>query len=335
MNLISSLRTIAWRKSINLNITNKIKDIFFKLAENYVLGLFMNKNLLTVITLGFSVTLFAQSQQEFEIIMNGKKEKVSIGRQYKFVTPKGDTVVYQLNNAPQKTVGDQPKINDKAATTTSYKEPATPETKIAKTESLSEVERLKEEARQKLKGNTTTTTNPPTADVKPADTKKAAAEKEIKTTVTEKAKEPVKAEKKQAQAVVEKEEKKVAEVAHGKYDFKKYYVADQNINASNIAAQDTLKFVATDLSVYKDFPSLQFGLENSLSVCYDYIVKAYHGYDQELLDKYTSRYKVCQVGKWSEKAKSAEVYMDTKTGKKKIFYSIVQLDDKNLVLVKR
>lgn len=295
----------------------------------------MNKNLLTVIALAFSVSVFAQTQQDYEIIMNGKKEKVSIGKQYKFVTPKGDTVVYQLNNAPQKTVADQPKINDKSSTTTTYKEPSATETKAAKTEGLSEIERLKEEARQKVKGNAATTTNPPAADVKPADTKKVAAEKEIKATATEKVKEPVKAEKKQAQAVVGKEEKKVAEIAPGKYDFKKYYVADQNINASNIAAQDTLKFVATDLSVYKDFPSLQFGSENSLSVCYDYIVKAYHGYDQELLDKHTSRYKVCQVGKWSEKGKTAEVYLDTKAGKKKLYYSIVRLDDKNLVLVKR
>ncbi|MGE0636488.1 MAG: hypothetical protein AB7G44_15275 [Bacteroidia bacterium] len=295
----------------------------------------MNRIILSLTALAFSTSLFAQTQQEYEIIMNGKKEKVSIGKQYKFITPKGDTVVYQLNNAPQKTVADQPKINDKAATTTNYKEPATTETKPVKTEGLSEIERLKEEARQKLKGNAVTTANQPAADAKPADTKKAAAEKETKTIATEKIKEPVKAEKKAAQAVLEKEEKKVAEVVPGKYDFKKYYVADQNINANNIAAQDTLTFVATDLSVYKDFPSLQFGSENSLSVCYDYIVKAYHGYDQELLDKYTSRYKVCQPGKWSEKGKTAEVYLDTKTGKKKLYYSIIQLDDKNLVLVKR
>lgn len=296
----------------------------------------MNKNILTVIALAFSVSVFAQTQQEYEIIMNGKKEKVTIGKQYKFVTPKGDTVVYQLNDIPKKPLTDQPKINDnKGATTTTYKEPAA-ETKQTKTEGLSEIERLKEEARQKVKNNNgAAAATTPSTEAKPADTKKVAAEKETKAAALEKTKELVKAEKKQAQAVLEKEEKKVAEIAPGKYDFKKYYVADQNINASNIAAQDTLKFVATDLSVYKDFPSLQFGSENSLSVCYDYIVKAYHGYDQELLDKYTSRYKVCQVGKWSEKAKTAEVFMDTKTGKKKMYYSIVQLDDKNLVLVKR
>ncbi|MCG3164416.1 MAG: hypothetical protein POELPBGB_00170 [Bacteroidia bacterium] len=295
----------------------------------------MNKILLTVSVLLFTVVSFAQTQQEFEIIMNGKKEKVSIGKQYKFITPKGDTVVYQLNNAPQKTISDQPKINDKAATSTTYKEPAASENKPAKTESLSDIERLKEEARQKLKGNAPATTTQTVAETKPADNKKVAAEKETKTTKTEKLKEPLKAEKKVAEAVLEKEEKKVAEVVPGKYDFKKYYVADQNINAANIASQDTLKFVATDLSVYKDFPSLQFGTEGSLSVCYDYIVKAYHGYDQELLDKYTSRYKVCQVGKWSEKGKTAEVYLDTKAGKKKVYYTIVKLDDKNLVLVKR
>lgn len=295
----------------------------------------MNKNLLAFIALAFSVSVFAQTQQEYEIIMNGKKEKVSIGKQYKFITPKGDTVVYQLNNAPQKAVADQPKINDKAATTTTFKEPAATETKTTKGESLSEIERLKEEARQKLKGNAPATTTQQATDTKSAETKKVAAVNETKVTATEKLKEPVKAEKKAAQAVLEKEEKKVAEVVPGKYDFKKYYVADQNINAANISAQDTLKFVATDLSVYKDFPSLQFGTEGSLSVCYDYIVKAYHGYDQELLDKYTSRYKVCQVGNWSEKAKTAEMYLDSKAGKKKVYYKIVSLDEKNLVLVKR
>lgn len=293
----------------------------------------MTKSLLFLMLFIFSISVFAQNAQEFEIIMNGKKEKVAIGKQYKFVTPKGDTVVYQLNDIPKKPLTDQPKLNDnKGATTTTYKEPVT-EAKQSKTES--EIERLKEEARQKVKNNNAAATTMPASETKPADTKKVAAEKETKTSALEKAKEPVKAEKKAAVAVIEKEEKKVAEIIPGKYDFKKYYVADQNINASNIAVQDTLKFVATDLSVYKDFPSLQFGSENSLSVCYDYIVKAYHGYDQELLDKYTSRYKVCQVGKWNEKAKTAEVYMDTKTGKKKMYYSIVHLDDKNLVLVKR
>lgn len=267
--------------------------------------------------------------------MNGKKEKVSIGKQYKFVTPKGDTVVYQLNDIPKNAVKDQPKLNENnGATSTNFKEQVT-ETKQTKAEGLSEVERLKEEARQKLKGNTGTTTTQPAAETKPTEAKKVTPEKETKAVAAEKPVEPVKAEKKAASAVMEKEEKKAAVIVPGKYDFKKYYVADQNVNASNIALKDTLKFVATDLSVYKDFPSLQFGSGDNLSVCYDYIVKAYHGYDEELIAKYSSRYKVCQVGKWSEKGKSAEVYLDTKTGKRKLYYSIIQLDDKNLVLVKR
>lgn len=274
-------------------------------------------------------------------MINGKKEKVTIGKTYKFLTPKGDTIVYQLNDIPKNVVKDQPKINENNGTTaTNYKEPAG-EPKKQTSGGQSEIERLKEEARQKAKGNSgaaTTTTVAETkaaAETKPAESKKTAVEKETKAVAAEKAKAPVKEEKKTAAAVIEKEEKKTAETQKSKYEFKKYYVADQNINATNIASQDTLKFITTDLSVYKDFPSLQFGSGESLSLCYDYVVKAYHGYDEALQEKYSTRYKVCHVGNWSEKRKSVEVSVDTKTGKKKLNYSIVQLDDKNLVLVKR
>lgn len=296
----------------------------------------MNKFLPTIIAFFVLATAQAQNKQEYEIIMNGKKQQVAVGKQYKFVTPKGDTVIYQLNDIPEKTVKDQPKINQNTGqTATNVKEEMKEETKT-----MTDIEKLKEQARQKARGETETKPEevknaPEKKESKTTEDKKVVEKKETKTVAEEKVKTPVKEEKKPAAGKVEAEEKKDNTAQKSKFEFKKYYVADQNITASNIASKDTLKFITTDLSVYKDFPSLQFGTNNNLAMCYDYVVMAYHGYDQELIDKHTTRYKVCQVGSWSESKKTAEVYLDTKQGKTKVRYAIAQLDEKNLVLVKR
>lgn len=297
----------------------------------------MKKNILVFVSaLAFSILSKAQNAQEFEIIINGKKERVTIGRQYKFVTPKGDTVVYQLNDIPKNAVKDQPKLSDKPETTaTNFKEEKS-ETK----QELSEVERLKEKLREEMKQKTEKTEKPATAatpatPAKPAEPKKETPATETKPPVAEKAKELEKANKRPATPTAEAETKKTPAVVPNNYEFKKYYAADQNLNASNITKKDTLIFVQTELSVYKDFPHLQFGTGESFSLCYDYVVKSYHGYDEELAAKHTSRYRVCHVGTWSDVRKSADVYVDTPEGKKKLSFSIVKLNEKDLVLKKR
>lgn len=162
---------------------------------------------------------------------------------------------------------------------------------------------------------------------------------EDKVTVTKEkkleVKEPERVEKKVAVGVVVAEEKKPEVKQKNKYEYKKYYLTDREINVDNLAQQDTLKFIKTELSVYKDFPNIQFGENSNLSFCYDILVRSYHGYDEEVAAKYTTRFRVCQVGKWNEKEKSAEVFMDTPAGRKKVYYSIAMLDETNLVLVKR
>jgi len=359
-------------------------------------------------------SVFAQNSGEFEILINGNQEKVALGKKYKFITPKGDTIVYSVDDIIKEMLKNQPKKNEKAVVTedentvnedelskqemtetqqqweqsendieligkqeqdetmvrqkllaekiafenaqkekeelnrkmieeqkmiedkkekelkyrqwvdsleraekieemekVEEKPVVTEDTKQHKAVDAAEIERLKEEERQKVKEKTNSAANKNDVEIMEA------------------------VERKDAVAITETEEKKTIEIISSRYEFKKYFVADQNINAANFALQDTVKLIRTDLSAYKDFPNIQFGTENSISLCYDYVINTYHGYNEELAAKYTTRYKVCQVGKWSEENKTAEVYVDTKEGRIKLQYTIAQLDDSNLVIVKQ
>ncbi len=380
----------------------------------------MSKFVTTIILLFSLYSVFAQTNQEFEIFVNGNVEKITPGKKNIFITSKGDTIVYKVDDIIKEMVKDQPKVSNTEATATNYKEPesekaqekaviapaavdkteavkpvvqqkpvevpkqekvnveATQQKPVktapvvpAKTEpakespkqntpDLAEIERLKEEARKKIKSNATETVvktvpetknqntivepekkNVPTEKVnQPVKTEKAVVktavvEVEKKNVIAEKVNQPVKTEKIAAAVAVEVEQKKVTEEKNVRYVNKKYYLEDRNLNSSNISSADTLKFVSSFLSAYKDFPSLQFGSEGEFSLCYNYVVKVYNGYDEDLVAKNSSVYKVCHSGKWNDGKKTAEMYMETNAERKKINYSIVQLDDKNLVLVKR
>lgn len=372
----------------------------------------------TIIILLFCYSVSAQTNQEFEIFVNGNLEKIVPGKKNIFITSKGDTIVYMVDDIIKEMVKDQPKVTNTGATATNYKEPEsepeqekseispvsvdktevvkpvvkqetvelqkqekvsveatqqnviqTPPEVSAKTEvakevpkqntpDLAEIERLKEEARKKIKGNINEaqvkpapeTKSPSTIIVEPekrnisnekvdqlVKTEKAAVavQLEKKSVITEKSTKPVQLENIAAAGVVEVEQKKVAEEKNVRYVNKKYYLEDRAITSANISSSDTLKFLATFLSAYKDFPSLQFGSEGEFSLCYNYVVKMYNGYDEDLVEKNSSVYRICHSGKWNDGKKTAEVYMETNSGRTKITYSIVQLDDKNLVLVKR
>lgn len=376
----------------------------------------MSKFVTTIIFFLFGYSVFAQTNQEFEIFVNGNVEKITPGKKNIFITSKGDTIVYKVDDIIKEMVKDQPKVSNTGATATNYKEAesekaqekaviapaavdkteavkpvvqqkpaevpkqekvnaeATQQKPVqaapvvpAKTEptkeapkntpDLAEIERLKEEARKKIKGNATETVVKPTVETKNTvvepEKKIAVTEKVNQSVKTEKAttagvvqvekknvevekiNQPVKAEKVAAAATVEVEQKKMTEEKNVRYVNKKYYLEDRNLNSSNISSADTLKFVSSFLSAYKDFPSLQFGTEGEFSLCYNYVVKVYNGYDEDLVAKNSSVYKVCHSGKWNDGKKTAEMYMETNAERKKVNYAIVQLDDKNLVLVKR
>jgi chemotaxis protein histidine kinase CheA len=406
----------------------------------------------TIFVLLFCYSVSAQTNQEFEIFVNGNLEKIAMGKKNIFITSKGDTIVYKVDDIIKEMVKDQPKVSNTGATATNYKQPESEKmqekavatsvqektvvkatenvvvvkpveqkaeqkviekapvvaekkepvklvteqkpTEIPKQEKViatevqqkqvqvnppvvtktepvkeapkqnvadqSEIERLKEEARKKIKGTTNETVAKTVPETKTQNTveepekKNVVAEKVNQPVKTEKAVvkaavvevekknvaeaklvQPVKAEKKEAAGVVEVEQKKVTEEKNVRYVNKKYYLENRDVTSSNISSTDTLKFVATFLSAYKDFPSLQFGEEGDFSLCYNYVVKMYNGYDEDLVAKNSSVYKICHSGKWNDGKKTAEVYMETSAGRKKINYSIVQLDDKILVLVKR
>ncbi len=379
----------------------------------------MSKFVTTIILLFSLYSVFAQTNQEFEIFVNGNLEKITPGKKNIFITSKGDTIVYKVDDIIKEMVKDQPKVSNRGATATNYKEAesekvqekaviapasvdktevvkpvvqqkpvevakqekvnveATQQKQVqtaplvpAKTEpakeapkqntpDLAEIERLKEEARKKIKGNATETVVKPTTETKntevepekkvavtekvnqPVKTEKATTvgivQVEKKNVIVEKVNQPVKTEKIAAAATVEVEveQKKMTEEKNVRYVNKKYYLEDRNLNSSNISSADTLTFVSSFLSAYKDFPSLQFGTEGEFSLCYNYVVKVYNGYDEDLVAKNSTVYKVCHSGKWNDGKKTAEMYMETNAERKKINYSIVQLDDKNLVLVKR
>ncbi len=382
----------------------------------------------------FSIAcVFAQNEQEFEIMINGKKEKIKIRSEYKVVTPEGDTVIYQFKDIvenleqeqPEKPVQNNPQSEEikqeKAVTETKpvkeepkktapekplvqvkqenvvkveAKIPTKAETKqlsdstavkpITEIKSAEEKQQLietakakqrkefeekkvaieaeakiaeekkpeekpkaepldtlaKKEEKKALVPENLIYNKPVVAEIKPAEGVVAREEKTL-VTITKPAENVVSVEKKPepvkttAAVGIVAEEAKPASEKTNPYAFKKYFVADQNINAKNIAQKDTLKLIATELSVYKDFPSMQFGGGNDILFCYDEEVCSYHGYDEEIAKKYTTRYKICQTGTWSDIAKTADAYMNTPEGKKKLKYTIVQLDDKNLVLVKR
>ena len=363
----------------------------------------------------------AQNNQEFEIYVNGNLEKISPGKKNIFITSKGDTIVYEVENIINQMIKDQPKVSNTGATATNYtepeinaqqekktepvvvkkevvviekekpvgvaeqKEPAKAVEKVAatiatkepakavetkkvetpkeekktveviqqkemttppatikvepvkelpkqKSADAAEIEKLKEEAQKKTKGNTEPIV---LKDTIRAEVIKAIVEVEKKKTVTEKVAQPVKSEKAEAVGTIALEEKKVEEVKNVYYVNKKYYLENRNVLPANINSEDTLQFIATFLSVYKDFPSLQFGSEGDFSFCYNYVVKRYNGYDEDLIAQNSSIYKVCNPGKWNDKNKTAEMNLETNSGKGKTVYSIVQLDDKKLVLVKR
>lgn len=359
----------------------------------------MSKFVTTIIFLFSGCLVFGQTNQEFEIFVNGNLEKITPGKKNIFITAKGDTIVYKVDDIIKEMVKDQPKVASTGATATNFKEPESAKVqekvvfepaaidktevvksvvqekssdppkqdKVAATEiqqksiqsnppvvtktepakevpkqnvaDQSEIERLKEEARKKIKGASDETVVKTTPEIKnqPAKTEKAAVAVEVekKNAVIEKVAQPVKIEKVAATGVVEVEQKKVTEEKNVRYVNKKYYLEDRNLNSANINSADTLKFVSSFLSAYKDFPSLQFGSEGEFSLCYNYIVKVYNGYDEDLVEKNSSVYKVCHSGKWNDGKKTAEMYMETNSERKKVNYSIVQLDDKNLVLVKR
>ena len=352
----------------------------------------MSKFVTTIILLFALCSVFAQTNQEFEIFVNGNVEKITPGKKNIFITSKGDTIVYKVDDIIKEMVKDQPKVSNTGATATNNKEPesekvqekaeiaaaAVDKTEVVKpvvqlkpvdvpkqekvnveatqqkqvqtaplvpaktepakeapkqnTPDLAEIERLKEEARKKIKGNATETVVKPTIETKNQNT---LVESKKKTVEIEKISQPVKIEKVAATGAVEVEQKKMTEEKNVRYVNKKYYLEDRNLNSSNINSADTLKFISSFLSAYKDFPSLQFGTEGEFSLCYNYVVKVYNGYDEDLVAKNSSVYKVCHSGKWNDGKKTAEMYMETKAERKKINYSIVQLDDKNLVLVKR
>ena len=357
----------------------------------------MSKLVTTIIFLFSGCLVFGQTNQEFEIFVNVNLEKITPGKKNIFITAKGDTIVYKVEDIIREMVKDQPKVSNTEATATNYKqaestkaqeklefEPAvidkTEEVKsvvqekpsappkqekitateiqqksiqsnppvVTKTEPAkevpkqnaadqSEIERLKEEARKKIKGagNETVVKTKSETIIQPAKTEKSVLEVEKKNTVVEKAAQPVKTEKISAAGVVEVEKKKETDEKNVRYVNKKYYLEDRNLNSTNLNSADTLKFVSSFLSAYKDYPSLQFGSEGEFSLCYNYIVKVYNGYYEDLVEKNSTVYKVCQSGKWNDSKKTAEMFMQINSERKKIIYSIVQFDDKNLVLVKR
>ena len=157
------------------------------------------------------------------------------------------------------------------------------------------------------------------------------AEKETAIPVVEAENKPVKV----AEVLIKKEEIKTPEIQKTKFEFKKYFLHDPMVSAENIGLKDTLTFIYDELTFNKNFPSMELGSANNFSLCYDYTVCNYHGYDEETIARQTTRYKVCLSGTMNDKNKVAEVYIDTKTGRKKIYYSVALLDDKKLVLIKR
>jgi hypothetical protein len=158
-----------------------------------------------------------------------------------------------------------------------------------------------------------------------------AVKKEPLTLVVKNAEEPAKI----AEPIIEIEEKKAPEIQKMNFELKKYFLPDPLVTADNIGLMDTLKFINTGASGNSAFPSMELGSANNFSLCYDYTVCNYHGYDEETIARETTRYKVCLSGIMNDKNKVAEVYVDTKTGRKKIYYSVALHDDENLILIKR
>lgn len=387
---------------------------------------------LLFITLGTLV--FAQNAKEVEVSVNGEMEKIPLGRKSIFITAKGDTIEYSIDDILKEMMKNQPKKNDSLQmvqkknagesdsliTQKSADDKVTeikvevPNKEVEQKEKLEREEKLANEkiaaekaAREKAQSENETLKQKMLEEQRVKQEKEVTkidtigeAKKEVekkylqwvdsleqaegkneelktisgKVTYTRelypkgnneielveeardtsrietvenkellpdeaKVVEPV-IEKtavkiKAAEAVVEVEENKNIEIQKLKYDFKKYVLPDPLVTADNIGLMDTLKFINNGTKGSTVFPSMELGSANNFSLCYDYTVCNYHGYDEETIARQTTRYKVCLSGTMNDKNKVAEVYIDTKTGRKKIYYTVALLDDKNLTLIKK
>lgn len=246
-------------------------------------------------------------EQTLEIVIDGKAQTVTTGKEYKYVNMKGDTITYfvrtQGSDAPKYAKTEFDKA-EKVAVPKTQPEPEAPATPVTKAE-----------------------------PVKPAPKAEPAKVEPAKAPKTEA---PETAQKGKIEKLPIGQSKKKVETTENTSALlgKAYRFDDLGFGEKELNETKKLSLVKVQDAVATAYPSLEFLPESNVAFCYNQPVVVYHG-DEEEFKKLNTTMKVCKDGKWSENDNKLQVSLNLENRNKKLNYQINEIKGETLVMEKK